>query len=103
MTNGDSNDEAKTQRASLIEQHLQTIITAVLLALLLWTGNTLLDIRQKVTTLEVQVQVMQSQLQSGVDDRFRGSDWRREKEILDDRFKRIEAEIDKHRVATERR
>ena len=79
-----------------MEQHLQTIITAILLALLLWTGNTLLDIKQKVTTLEIQVQVMQAQLQAGVDDRFRGADWRREKEVLEERFKRIEALLERH-------
>lgn len=83
-------------KRSLMEQHFQTGVTALMLGLLFWTGNTLIDIKQKVTTLEVQVQIMQAQLQSGVDDRFRGADWRREKEVIEDRFKRIEILLERH-------
>jgi hypothetical protein len=101
VNNNDAGDDLIPSRQSIIERHIQTIITALLLAALLWTGNTLLDIKQKVTTLEIQVQVMQTQLASGVDDRFRGSDWRREKEVLDDRFRRIETDLEKHRAKTE--
>jgi hypothetical protein len=106
MSTVDQKDEEMTDEAkprSGLEQHIQTVITVVVGALLLWTGSTLVDIKQEVTTLKVQVVMMQGQLQSGIDDRFRGSDWRREKEVLDDRFRRIETEIEKHRSVTEKR
>lgn len=103
MTADDKDEEMTTgiTPRSGLEQHIQTVITVVVGALLLWTGSTLVDIKQEVTTLKVQVVMMQSQLQAGVDDRFRGSDWRREKEIIDDKFRRIESELDKHRTNTE--
>jgi hypothetical protein len=34
------------------ERHAQTIISAVVLALLAWTGTTLLDVRERLTRIE---------------------------------------------------
>jgi hypothetical protein len=87
------------QRRSVIEQHIQTIITAILLALLIWNGTTMLSMRDDVTTLKVQVAGMEGQLKSAGDDRFRGSDWRREREIIEARFNRIESLLEKHAEA----
>jgi len=74
------------RRKSDVEKHVQTVIVAVLLALLLWAGNALLEIKNDVTTLKVQVVTLTSEVRSGTDDRFRATDWRREKQLLDDRF-----------------
>lgn len=99
-------DEEPKANGSVIERHAQTIIVAVLLGLLLWSGSTLLDIRTDVTTLKVQVGTLQGEIRAGTDDRFRGSDWRREKEAVDLRFRhieddilRLEAEIEKRHKA----
>jgi hypothetical protein len=96
------NDYAST-RGTIMERHAQTIIVAVLLALLLWTGTTLMGVRDDVTTLKVQVSNMEGQLRSASDDRFRASDWRREREIIDARFNRVEAMLEKHVDTMERR
>jgi hypothetical protein len=88
--------EEEATRGTIIERHAQTIIVAILLALLLWAGSTLLAIRDDVTALKVQVAQMEGQLRSASDDRFRGSDWRREREIIEARFTRIEALLEKH-------
>ena len=74
------------RRKTDVEKHVQTVIVAVLLALLLWAGNSLLEIKNDVTTMKVQVATLTSEVRSGTDDRFRGTDWRREKQLLDDRF-----------------
>ena len=76
----------RDRRKTDVEKHVQTVIVAVLLALLLWAGNSLLEIKSDVTTLKVQVATLTSEVRSGTDDRFRGTDWRREKQLLDDRF-----------------
>lgn len=84
-------------KGSILERHAQTGIAAVLLALVIWTGNTLLTIKDDVTTLKVQVANLQGQVSAGNDDRFRSTEWRREKEILEERFRRIESDLDRMR------
>lgn len=88
--------EEAIPRSSIIERHTQTIIVAILLALLLWTGATLLTIRDDVITMKVQVAQLQSEIRNAGDDRFRGSDWRREREIIEARFNRIELLLERH-------
>jgi hypothetical protein len=90
-------------RRSVIERHAQTIIVAILLALLLWAGATLLTIRDDVTTLKVQVATLEGTVRSAGDDRFRGSDWRREREIIEQRFNRIELLLERHIESMERK
>jgi hypothetical protein len=89
-------EEETAPRSSIIERHTQTIIVAILLALLLWAGATLLTIRDDVIAMKVQVAQMQSDLRNAGDDRFRGTDWRREREIIEQRFGRIEALLERH-------
>jgi hypothetical protein len=96
-------DEDQWSRGSILERHAQTIIVAILLALLLWAGATLLTIRDDVTTLKVQVATLQGELRSAGDDRFRGADWRREREIIEQRFTRIETLLEKHAEQSERK
>ena len=84
-----------TDKPSLFEQHAQTILTATVLALLLGSGGVLLALREDVSVLKSQVNFMNNQIQQGVDDRFRGADWRREKERLDERHRQIELRMDK--------
>lgn len=89
-------NEDEIPRGSILERHAQTIIAAVLLGLVLWAGNTLLTIKDDVTTLKVQVATMQADMRNAGDDRFRGADWRREREIIEQRFNRIEALLERH-------
>jgi hypothetical protein len=89
-------EENETPRGTIFERHAQTIIALGILGLVVWTGNTLLTIKDDVTTLKVQVGNLQGQLNNAGDDRFRGADWRREREIIEARFNRIEMLMEKH-------
>jgi hypothetical protein len=89
-------DEIKERRPTLFEQHAQTVIVAILLALLLGSVGTLITIREDVTRLNVKMEGVEAQLRNAGDDRFRGADWRREREIIESRFNRIEILLEKH-------
>ena len=92
------NEEPKL---TLFEQHAQTILTSIILAALLGSAGLLIALHNDVQVMKAQISFVNEQLKSGVDDRFRGSDWRREKERLDDRYQallqRVEKLEDDHR------
>ena len=79
---------------SLFEQHAQTILTSIILAALVGAGALLVTLHNDVQVMKAQLTFVNDQIKQGVDDRFRGADWRREKERLDERFlnllKRVE-------------
>lgn len=83
------------ERRSILERHVQTIIVSATIALLGWQLLTTLDIREKLTRFEERLLSLQGQVNSGIDDRFRGADWRREERALNDRFDRVEKRLDK--------
>jgi hypothetical protein len=87
-------DEQERPRSAL-EQHIQTVIAAVLLALLLWNGNALVDLRDKVGRFEERLLTLQSQVNASTSTHFSVSEWRREKEVIDDRFQRLERLVEK--------
>lgn len=90
------------RRKSDVEKHIQTIIAAVLLALVLWAGSTMLDVRDRMTKLEAggvalqaQVAALQVQLTAASDDRYRASDARRDFEARDRRMEKYEERLDR--------
>jgi len=91
----DENEDHHHAPRGVMERHVQTILTAVVAALLGWVGVSLLDLRDRTTRLEVQTHNVAAMVADGTNDRFRGADWRREKERLDDRYnalvRRVEA------------
>ena len=76
-------------KATLFEQHAQTILTSVILAAVIGAGALLVNLQNDVQVMKAQLSFVNEQLKQGVDDRFRGSDWRREKERLDERFSNL--------------
>jgi hypothetical protein len=86
-------DEEK--KPSLFEQHAQTALAVIATSVLLGSGGLLLGMREDVQVLKRDVQHLADQLKSGVDDRFRGADWRREERVLNDRFQRVEQRLDR--------
>jgi len=93
----DEPEHSQQKQGSIIERHVQTIIAAILLALVLWTGNTLIDIKTDVTTLKVTVSQLKDDIRDSAESRFTISDWRREREVIEQRFNRVEAELDWNR------
>ncbi len=88
-----SEDQATPLKGGL-ERHVQTLVTSVTLALLMWTGVTLVDLRDRLARMEEKIITLNAEIQRAQTDRFTMSDWRREKEVLEDRFSRLEKESD---------
>ena len=88
-------EEKNGDKRSAVERHIQTIVVTATVALLSWVLLSVLDIRDRLIKFEERLATLQGQVNSGVDDRFRGSDWRREKQVLDDRFIRLQNEVEK--------
>ena len=88
---GEDNDVGQRR---LLERHVQTIIVSATIALLGWVLLTTLDIRDKLSRFEERLLNLQTQVNVSTDDRFRASEWRREKEVIEERFNRIERLIE---------
>jgi len=82
-------------KRSVFERHLQTILVAGTMAILSWVLLSVLDIRDRLTKFEERLSTLHGQVNSGIDDRFRGSDWRVQKERLDERFINLKNEVAK--------
>ena len=78
-----------------LERHVQTILVAATIAILSWQLLTILDLRDRLIRFEQQMLSLQSQINQGTDDRFRGSDWRVQKERLDERFYELKGQVQK--------
>jgi hypothetical protein len=83
------------EQKSIFEQHAQTLLTSVVLAAVVGAGALLVTLHNDVQVMKAQLTYLQDQLKTGVDDRFRGADWRREERVLNDRFERIERRVEK--------
>lgn len=84
-------DEPKP--VTLFEQHAQTIVAAVTLAILVGAGTLLLNMRDDIASMKAEVRHMGEQLKNAGDDRFRGADWRQQKAILDERFYDLRSQV----------
>ena len=82
-------------KRSVFERHLQTILVAGTMAILSWVLLSVLDIRDRLTKFEERLSTLHAQVNTGTDDRFRGSDWRVQKERLDERFNTLKHEVAK--------
>ena len=81
------------EKPSLWEQHAQSITAAITLAVLVGAGALLLSMRDDISSMKTQLQFMTEKLNSAGDDRFRGSDWRREKQSLDERHLQLRSDV----------
>jgi TolA-binding protein len=80
-----------------IERHIQTLVTSITLALLMWTGLTLVDLRDRLARMEEKIISLNADLTRAQADRFTMTDWKREKENLEERFRRLEREDEYYR------
>lgn len=60
--------------ATKIEQHLGTIVQAVMIALLIWTGQSLLSLREQVAVMRVELTALQLIIQQGQNNRYSQAD-----------------------------
>ena len=81
------------EKPSLWEQHAQSITAAITLAVLIGAGTLLLTMRDDISSMKTELKFMSEKLNNAGDDRFRGSDWRREKSLLDERFFDLRSQV----------
>jgi len=79
----------------MFEQHAQTILGMIVLAAIVGSGSLLVGLHNDVQVMKTQLNFVNEQIKAGVDDRFRGADWRREKERLDERFIQLMNRVEK--------
>ena len=94
------------EKQSLFEQHAQSIIAGLTLTILIGTGTLLISMRDDLSTMKAEMKFLSEKLNQAGDDRFRGSDWRREKTILDERFFELRSKVhdmEKRIIEIERR
>lgn len=81
---------------TMIERHIQTLMVAGTMALLSWVLLNVLDVRDRLIKFEERLATLQAQVNTGIDDRFRKSDWLREKERLDERFHALRLQVERN-------
>lgn len=76
-----------------IEQHVGTIMQALVIGLLAWSLKTNVDTSAQLGVLQAEVRALQTTVQQGTNDRFRGSDATREFGAVWAEFQRREVRI----------
>ena len=64
----------ETQRASVIEQHIGTILQIMVVGLLGWSLMTTQTMSKDVEVLKVKLEAMATTMSQGTTDRYRGAD-----------------------------
>ena len=83
-----------TQRPGM-ERHLQTIISAVALALMFWVFTEVQELTITVATQTVEITALRDQVSVGIDDRYRAKDATRDFSSRDRRMDAMERRIDR--------
>ena len=95
MTRESSKVANGDEKASLFEQHAQTILGMIVLAAIVGSGSLLLALHNDVQVMKTQLNFVNDQIKQGVDDRFRGADWRRESLLIEKHFEEHERRLQK--------
>lgn len=86
-------ENAETKRMTLIENHLQTILTGLLLAGVIWIASSVNSLQQSVAVLDVEVRTVQDKLTIQTADRFDSNDAAAQLEIRDLKIDRLEDRV----------
>jgi hypothetical protein len=93
--NGEDRRQVESPSVRTWERHLQSVLTALVLAGILWLGNTANGNAQNIVRLVEQIKNLQervSELKGSVNDRFTGTDGRR----MNLRLDKLEDEFHQH-------
>ena len=77
-----------------MERHLQTGIQVILVALILWFGQSTLDVKDKVARLEEQIRGLQRDLSSATTNRYTSDQATRDFEAVANRVTLIERAVE---------
>ena len=78
-----------------LEQHIGTLLQILVAGLLTWSLKTNVDTRYEIGVLQTQVASLQSVVNQGTTDRYRGSDAARDMAAIWAEFSRQAARIDR--------
>lgn len=91
------------------EHHFGAVTQAVVVALLIWTGTSLIGLREQVAVMEVKVTSLQAAVSTDKADGYRASDAARdfatmhmEFDRLDKRVEKLETKVEKLEMKTGR-
>jgi len=79
---------------SPLERHLQTAIQVVLVALIIWFGQSTLDVKDKVARLEEQIRSLQRDISNAAADRYTGSQATRDFDSIGNRLSLLERSVE---------
>jgi hypothetical protein len=77
-----------------IERHLQTVLQAVAVAMLLWAGTSIQDAREKIARMEERISEFRVQLTAASDGRYRTNDAARDFAITAAQMNALERRIE---------
>jgi len=78
------------QKPSITERHIQTIVGAILVTLILWVGVTVTSNKESIAVLQVQVQTLQGAINTASLDYYSKSEAEKDLRILSNRIDRLE-------------
>lgn len=86
-------DNSETQKVNMIENHLQTILTGLLLAGVVWIASSVNSLQQSVAVLDVEVRTVKDKITIQTADRFDSNDAAAQLEIRDLKIDRLEDRV----------
>lgn len=89
-----ASDRRRRVGTSIFERHLQTGIQFVLIALILWSGQTTLDLKDKIARLEEQFRGLQKDFSAASTDKYSATQATRDMEALASRMTNLERAIE---------
>lgn len=81
--------------ASLLEQHVGTIMQTVVLGMLGWTLVSMVDMQKDVAVVQTQIESLIATVEFGANDRYRGADALRDFAAVARRIDAVERRLDK--------
>lgn len=82
-------------KLSILENHLQTILTGLLLAGIIWIASAVNDLQQSVVVLETQVKNTNDKVVAATSNRFDATDAAAQLEIRDLKIERLEDRVER--------
>jgi hypothetical protein len=76
-----------------LEQHIGTVLQALVIALLGWSLKTTVDLRAEIGVIQAKLEAVQATMAQGTNDRYRGSDAARDFSAVWAEFQRREVRL----------
>ena len=91
-----------SEKSNILEQHGQSILASIVLVLLVWVGKTVSDNVIQTATMKAQlssvvqsIELIRLDLQKSTDDRYRGSDARRDLNAIYTEINKLNSKVER--------